>query len=157
LLSLFTNKKREELLPSKPELNGICQGTCSPVDQGCENQLVGKCHQHTEPRHISFGSLCSKSEVPTTLPARHTTPTQENNKACSQEFQGEVSEELVLPVDLSDFRSQYKYEIPSVPGLSSPLELDVSAGYPQDKVLTTYCIAYYLPWHRCRMSTDWHV
>jgi hypothetical protein len=85
--------------------------------------------------------LCSSSAVPTTLPAAHATPTQQNNKACSQEFQGEVSEELILPVDLSDLQSQYKYEIPSVPGLSSPLELDVSAGYPQDKVTATYCTA----------------
>lgn len=133
LLSLFTSKKREELLPSKPELSGICQGTCSPVEQGYENQLVGKCHQHMEPLHFSFGSLCSKSAFPTTHPAPSTALTQENNRACNQEFQGEMSEELILPVDLNDLGSQYKCEIPSVPGLSSQLELDVPAVYPQDK------------------------
>lgn len=133
LLSLFTNKKQDELLPSKPELNGIFRGTCSPVEQGCENQLVGKYHQHAEPRHFSFGSLCSKMTVPTTHPAPCTTPIQENNKACSQEFQDAVSEELILPLDLSDLRSQFKCEIPSVPSLNSPLELDVSAAHPQDK------------------------
>jgi len=143
LLSLFTNKKRDELLPSKPELSGICRSTCSPVEQGCENQLVGKCHQHMEPLHFSFGSLCSKSTVPTTHPAPSTALTQENNKVCSQEFRGEVSEELILPVDLSDLGSQYKCEIPSVPGLSSPLELDVSAIYPQDKVLITFVLLHF--------------
>ena len=157
LLSLFTNKKRDELLPSKPELNDICRGTCSPIEQGCENQLVGKCHQHTDPFNFSSGSLCSKSAVPTTHPAPCTAPTQEKNKACSQEFQGEMSEELILPLDLSDLGSQYKCEIPSVPGLSSPLELDVSAVYPQDKVLTTYCVALFLQWRHCRMSTNLYV
>jgi hypothetical protein len=157
LLSLFTNRKRDELLPSKPELNGICQGTCSPVEQGCENQLVGECHQHTESRHFFFGSLCSKMMVPPTNPAPHTAPIQQSSKACSQEFRDEVSEELILPLDLSDLGSQFKCEILSVPGLNSPLELDVSAVYPQDKVLTTLALLCFYKWHHCRMSTNLHV
>jgi hypothetical protein len=142
LLSLFTNKKQDELLPTKPELNGIYQDTCSPVGQGCENRLVGDCHSCLEPHCVSFGSLCSKVMTPATPPAPHTTPIQEIHEASShaKEFLNEVSEELVIPLDLSDLGSQFECEIPSIPGLNSLLDLDVSAFHPQNKVLTTFVL-----------------
>ncbi|XP_021916441.1 mitogen-activated protein kinase kinase kinase 1-like isoform X2 [Zootermopsis nevadensis] len=135
LLSLFTNKKHDELLPTKPELNGIYRDTSSPVGQVCENCLVGNCHRHVNPHHFFFGSLCSKVMTPTTPEAPHTTPILENHKCTGQaeEFLDDVSEELVIPLDLSNLKSQFDSEIPTIPGLNSPLVLDDSANHPHDK------------------------
>ncbi|PNF31108.1 hypothetical protein B7P43_G15771 [Cryptotermes secundus] len=135
LLSLFTNKKKDELLPTKPELNGIYRGICSAVGQGCENCQVEDGHQHMEQCHFSLGSLSSKVMAQTTPLAPHTLPIQEIHKASgqAQEYLDGMREELVLPLDLSDCGNHFECEIPSTPGLNSPLKLDDSAIHPQDK------------------------
>jgi hypothetical protein len=157
LLSLLTNKKRDELLPSKPELSDIYQGTHNSVEGGCENQLVGNCHQCTEPHNFSFNSFCSEMTVPITHLAPYTSPVQGNNKAYSQEFRNEVSEELILPLDLRDLGSRFGHEISSIASHNSPSELDVLAVYPQDKVLTTFVLFCFYKWHHCRMAINLHV
>lgn len=138
LLSLFTNKKKDEVIPTKPELNGIYRGICSPVGQGCENCEVEDSHQHIEQCHFSLGSLSSKVMAQTTPLAPHTLPVQEIHKASgqAQEYLDGMREELVLPLDLSNLGNHFECEIPSTPGLNSTLELDDSAVHPQDKVLS---------------------
>jgi mitogen-activated protein kinase kinase kinase 1 len=155
LLRMFTNKKYDELLPTKPELRSIYQDTGSPVGQVCEHCLVGNCHMHVDPHHFLFGSLYSKVMPPTTPPAPDTTPVQEICKSPNQseEFLDEVSEELVIPLDLSNVKSQSESEIPSIPGLNSPLVLDVSATHPHNKVLTTSELLQFYKWYGCRIST----
>jgi hypothetical protein len=140
LRSLFTNNKQDELLPTKPELNGIYRGTCSPVGQGCENYQVGDGHQHVEQCRFSLGSLSSKVMTQTIPLAPHTMSIQGIHKASShaEEFLDGMREELVLPLDLSDLGNNFECEIPSIPGLNSPLELGDSAIHPQYKVLTSF-------------------
>jgi hypothetical protein len=134
LLSLFTNKKKDELLPTKPELNGIYRGICSPLRQGCKNGHVGDGHQHMEQWHSS------KVMARTSTLAPHAMPIQGIHKASghAEEYLDGMREELILPLDLSDLGNRYECEIPSIPGLNSPLELDDSAVHPQDKVLTSF-------------------
>jgi mitogen-activated protein kinase kinase kinase 1 len=159
LLSLFTNKKHGELLPTKPELNGIYRDTSSPVGQVCENCSVGNCQRHMDLRHSHFGSLYSKVMTPTTPPAPHTTPVQEMHRSSSQteEFLNEVSEELVIPLDLSNLKSEFESEIPSIPGLNSPLVLDVSAVHPHDKVFPTFLLFQFYKRYGCRIPTNLHL
>jgi hypothetical protein len=131
LLSLFTNKKKDELLPTKPELNGIYRGICSPVGQGCENCQVRDGHQHMEQCHFSLGSLSSKMMAQAKPPAL---PIKEIHKASgeAQEYLDGMREELVLPLDLSDLGNHFECD------LNSRLELDDSAIHPQDKVLSSF-------------------
>jgi hypothetical protein len=94
--------------------------------------------------------------TPTTPPAPHTTPIQEIHKSANQseEFLNEVSEELVIPLDLSNLKSQSESEIPSIPGLNSPLVLDVSATHPHNKVLNTFVLLQFYKWCDYRLSTN---
>jgi hypothetical protein len=139
LLSLFTNKRKNELLPTKPELNGIYRGICSPLRQGCKNCQMGDGHQHVEQCHSFPRSLSSKVMAQTTTLAPHDMPLQGIHKTSdhAEEYLDGMREELVLPFDPSDLGNHYDCEIPSIPGLNSPLELDDSAVHPQDKVLTS--------------------
>jgi hypothetical protein len=130
LLSLFTNKKKDELLPTKPELDGIYRGTCRPLGQGCKNGEVGVGRQDAEQWHSA------KAMAPTATLAPHAMRILGTHKA-SGHADG-TGEELVLPLDLSGLGHRHQLEVPSVPSLNSLLELDRSALHPQDKVLTYF-------------------
>ncbi|XP_069694090.1 mitogen-activated protein kinase kinase kinase 1-like isoform X2 [Periplaneta americana] len=131
LLSIFTGRKLDELLPTKPQLNGIYRDICSPLGQDGESRQMSDCHRNVEPRT----GFWSKVRTPTTPTAPHSTPLQEVREASHHvnEFLEDMSEELIIPIDLSDLGNQNECEIPSIPGLNSPLETDVSAIHPQDE------------------------
>lgn len=131
LLSLFTSRKLDELLPTKPQLNGIYRDISSPLGQDGESRLTSECRRNVEPRT----GFWSKVMTPTTPTAPHSTPVQEIREASHHvdEFLEDMSEELVIPIDLSDLGNQNECEIPSIPGLNSPLETELSAVCPQDE------------------------
>ncbi|KAJ9574004.1 hypothetical protein L9F63_008601, partial [Diploptera punctata] len=128
LLNLFLNKKPEDLLPTKPELNGIYRDLGSPAGQEKEN------HQKDQ-RSSTYAGLWSKVTTPVTPTAPHTTPVLEIGREISNEVDypndGEVI--VVIPFDFTDVSSQTEDDVPSIPGLNSPLESDISALHPQEQ------------------------
>jgi hypothetical protein len=157
LLNLFTNKKKDALLPTKSELNGIC----GPTRQGYRNFPVRDCHQHKEQYHFLSGSFSSKVMAQTAPPAPHSMPIRGIYKASghAEEYLDGIREELVLHLDLTDIGNSFQHEIPSIPSLNSPLELDDSAVHPQDKVVTSFVFPcfYLFSWCGHMMSTNLHL
>ncbi|PSN44002.1 hypothetical protein C0J52_16489 [Blattella germanica] len=116
LLSLFTNKKPEDSLPTKPEMNGIYRDLSSPVNSANEHRQMAECSQRKYQKCFSsYGGLWSKVTTPTTPTAPHSTPvTDEEIPGHKVGTYDDVTEELVIPLNFSDLSNDF--DVPAIPG-----------------------------------------